>query len=117
MSEIRRFTATGLEEATRRGRRRDALVIGALDETGQEKVGGESRVANGRGDPQASPPEQASAGTCREDLPPVRLHGCLRAGRLLTSRRSLPPINTQISKNLTGIALTSARYTSSYGAG
>jgi SRSO17 transposase len=39
MSEVRRFAAAGLEEAARRGRRRDALVIGALDETGQEKQG------------------------------------------------------------------------------
>ncbi len=39
MSEVRRFAAAGLEEAARRGRRRDALVIGALDETGQEKAG------------------------------------------------------------------------------
>src|ERR1039457_6247435 len=39
MSEVRRFAAAGLEEAARRGRRRDALVIGARDETGQEKAG------------------------------------------------------------------------------
>lgn len=39
MSEVRRFAAAGLEEAAHRGRRRDALVIGALDETGQEKAG------------------------------------------------------------------------------
>ena len=39
MSEVRRFAAAGLEEAARRGRRRDALVIGALDETGQQKQG------------------------------------------------------------------------------
>jgi len=39
MSEVRRFAAAGLEEAACRGRRRDALVIGALDETGQEKQG------------------------------------------------------------------------------
>src|SRR6266568_919852 len=59
MSEIRRFAVAGLEEAARRGGRRGGLVIGALDETGQEK-GGEAtagvkrqymgcagRVANG----------------------------------------------------------------------
>jgi SRSO17 transposase len=39
MSAIRRFAAAGLEEAARRGRRRGGLVIGALDETGQEKAG------------------------------------------------------------------------------
>jgi SRSO17 transposase len=59
MSEVRRFAAAGLEEAARRGRRKDALVIGALDETGQEKAGEDTagvkrqymgcagRVANG----------------------------------------------------------------------
>ena len=39
MSEVRRFAAAGLEEAARRGRRRGGLVIGAVDETGQEKAG------------------------------------------------------------------------------
>jgi SRSO17 transposase len=40
MAEIRRFAVSGLEEAARRaGRRRGRLVIGALDETGQEKKG------------------------------------------------------------------------------
>jgi SRSO17 transposase len=39
MSEVRRFAAAGLEEAARRGRRRGGLVIGAIDETGQEKAG------------------------------------------------------------------------------
>ena len=39
MSEVRRFAAAGLEEAARRGRRRGGLVIGAIDETGQEKTG------------------------------------------------------------------------------
>jgi SRSO17 transposase len=38
MSEVRRFAAAGLDEAARR-RRRGGLVIGALDETGQEKAG------------------------------------------------------------------------------
>ena len=37
MSAVRRFAAAGLEEAARRGRRRGRLVVGALDETGQEK--------------------------------------------------------------------------------
>ena len=38
MSEVRRFAAAGLEEAVRRGRRRGGLVIGAIDETGQQKT-------------------------------------------------------------------------------
>jgi SRSO17 transposase len=38
MSVVRRFVVTGLEEAARRGRR-GAMVIGAIDETGQEKAG------------------------------------------------------------------------------
>ena len=37
MSEIRRFAVAGLEEAARRNRRLGGLVIGALDETGQER--------------------------------------------------------------------------------
>src|SRR6202021_3219413 len=39
MREVRRLAAAGLEEAVRRGRRRGGLVIGAIDETGQEKTG------------------------------------------------------------------------------
>ena len=40
MAEVRRFAVSGLEQAARRaGRRRGKLVIGALDETGQEKKG------------------------------------------------------------------------------
>nr|WP_223838820.1 IS701 family transposase [Saccharopolyspora pogona] len=40
MTEIRRFAVSGLEEAARKGgRRRGKLVIGALDETGQQKKG------------------------------------------------------------------------------
>ena len=38
MSVVRRFAAAGLEEAARRGRR-GGMVIGAIDETGQEKAG------------------------------------------------------------------------------
>ena len=38
MSVVRRFAADGLEEAARRGRR-GGMVIGAIDETGQEKAG------------------------------------------------------------------------------
>ena len=36
---VRRFAVAGLEQAARRGRRRRGLVIGAIDETGQEKAG------------------------------------------------------------------------------
>ena len=36
---VRRFAVAGLAEAARRSGRRDRLVIGALDETGQEKTG------------------------------------------------------------------------------
>ena len=39
MGMVRRFAVAGLEEAARRGRRRRGLVIGAIDETGQEKAG------------------------------------------------------------------------------
>ncbi|HXZ69473.1 MAG TPA: IS701 family transposase [Streptosporangiaceae bacterium] len=39
MGIVRRFAVAGLEEAARRGRRRRGLVIGAIDETGQEKAG------------------------------------------------------------------------------
>jgi hypothetical protein len=39
MSQVRRFAAAGLDAAARRNRRRGGLVIGAIDETGQEKAG------------------------------------------------------------------------------
>ena len=39
MGVVRRFAVTGLEEAARRRKRRRGLVIGAIDETGQEKQG------------------------------------------------------------------------------
>jgi SRSO17 transposase len=39
MSQVRRFAAVGLDAAARRNRRRGAMVIGAIDETGQEKAG------------------------------------------------------------------------------
>ncbi|GLZ43804.1 hypothetical protein Acsp05_74280 [Actinokineospora sp. NBRC 105648] len=40
MAEVRRFAVAGLEEAARKsGRRRGRLVVGALDETGQQKKG------------------------------------------------------------------------------
>ncbi len=39
MRVVRRFAVTGLDEAARRSGRRRGLVIGALDETGQQKQG------------------------------------------------------------------------------
>jgi SRSO17 transposase len=39
MGVVRRFAVAGLEEAARRGGRQGGLVIGAVDETGQEKSG------------------------------------------------------------------------------
>jgi SRSO17 transposase len=39
MAVVRRFAVAGLELAARRGRRRRGLVVGAIDETGQEKAG------------------------------------------------------------------------------
>ena len=39
MGVARRFAVAGLEEAARRRKRRRGLVIGAIDETGQEKAG------------------------------------------------------------------------------
>jgi len=36
MSQVRRFAAAGLDAAARRHRRRGGMVIGAIDETGQE---------------------------------------------------------------------------------
>ena len=39
MSVVRRFAVAGLEDAARRGKRRRGLVIGAIDETGQDKAG------------------------------------------------------------------------------
>jgi hypothetical protein len=39
MGVVRRFAAAGLEQAARRGNRHGGLVIGAIDETGQEKAG------------------------------------------------------------------------------
>ena len=39
MSQVRRFAAAGLDEAAGAASRRGGLVIGAIDETGQEKAG------------------------------------------------------------------------------
>jgi hypothetical protein len=46
MSVVRRFAAAGLEAAARRGRRRGGLVIGAIDETGQERPARPRRASN-----------------------------------------------------------------------
>jgi len=47
MAEVRWFAVTGLERAARPGgRRRGRLVIGALDETGQEKKGDARPASN-----------------------------------------------------------------------
>jgi SRSO17 transposase len=39
MSAVRRFAVAGVEQAARHGGRRRGLVIGAIDETGQQKAG------------------------------------------------------------------------------
>jgi SRSO17 transposase len=39
MTVVRRFAVAGLDQAARRNRRRGGMVIGAIDETGQEKQG------------------------------------------------------------------------------
>jgi SRSO17 transposase len=39
MSQVSLFAAAGLDTAARRNRRRGAMLIGAIDETGQEKAG------------------------------------------------------------------------------
>jgi hypothetical protein len=80
MSEVRRFAAAGLEEAVRRGRRRDALVIGALDETGQEKAG------------------EATAGVKRQYM------GC--AGRVANG---INTVHLSLVREKTGHALIGAR--------
>ena len=80
MSEVRRFAAAGLEEAARRGRRRDALVIGALDETGQEKAG------------------EATAGVKRQYM------GC--AGRVANG---INTVHLSLVRERTGHALIGAR--------
>jgi hypothetical protein len=47
MSQVGRFAASGLDQAARRNRRRGGLVIGAIDETGQEKAGEATAGVNG----------------------------------------------------------------------
>ena len=79
MSVIRRFAAAGLEVAARRGRR-GRLVIGAIDETGQEKAG------------------QATAGVKRQYL------GC--AGRVANG---INTVHLACVREKTGHALIGAR--------
>jgi SRSO17 transposase len=80
MSQVRRFAVAGLEEAARRGRRRGGLVIGALDETGQEKAGA------------------ATAGVKRQYM------GC--AGRVANGTNT---VHVSYVREKTGHALTGAR--------
>jgi hypothetical protein len=47
MGAVRRFAVAGLEETARRSGRRRGLVIGALDETGQEKAARPPRACSG----------------------------------------------------------------------
>ena len=80
MGVVRRFAAAGLEEAARRGRRRRGLVIGAIDETGQEKAG------------------EATAGVKRQYL------GC--AGRVANG---INTVHLSYVRDKTGHALIGAR--------
>jgi SRSO17 transposase len=80
MSEVRRFAVAGLEEASRRSGRRGGLVIGAIDETGQEKGG------------------QATAGVKRQYM------GC--AGRVANG---INTVHLSYVREKTGHALAGAR--------
>ena len=80
MGVVRRFAVAGLEEAARRSGRRRSLVIGALDETGQEKQG------------------QATAGVQRQYL------GC--AGRVANG---INTVHLAYVREHAGHALTGAR--------
>ena len=80
MSAVRRFAVAGLTEAARRGRRRRGLVIGAIDETGQEKAG------------------EATAGVKRQYM------GC--AGRVANG---INTVHLSYVREGTGHALTGAR--------
>jgi SRSO17 transposase len=81
MGVVRRFAVAGLEEAARRRRkRRGALVIGAIDETGQEKAG------------------EATAGVKRQYL------GC--AGRVANG---ISTVHVSYVRERTGHALIGAR--------
>jgi len=80
MAVVRRFAAKGLDEAARRGKRRGGLVIGAIDETGQEKAG------------------EATAGVKRQYL------GC--AGRVANG---INTVHLSYVRDKTGHALIGAR--------
>ena len=80
MGVVRRFAAAGLEEAARRGKRCRGLVIGAIDETGQEKAG------------------EATAGVKRQYL------GC--AGRVANG---INTVHLSYVRDKTGHALIGAR--------
>jgi len=80
MGVVRRFAVAGLEQAARRGRRRRGLVIGAIDETGQEKAG------------------EATAGVKRQYL------GC--AGRVANG---INTVHLSYVRDRTGHALIGAR--------
>ena len=79
MSVVRRFAAQGLQEAARHGRR-GGMVIGAIDETGQEKAG------------------EATAGVKRQYL------GC--AGRVANG---INTVHLSCVRDKTGHALIGAR--------
>jgi SRSO17 transposase len=79
MSVVRRFAASGLQAAARRGRR-GGMVIGAIDETGQEKAG------------------EATAGVKRQYL------GC--AGRVANG---INTVHLSYVRDKTGHALIGAR--------
>jgi SRSO17 transposase len=80
MGIVRGFAVAGLERAARRGKRRGGLVIGAIDETGQEKAG------------------QATAGVKRQYL------GC--AGRVANG---INTVHLSYVREKTGHALIGAR--------
>ena len=81
MSQVGRFAASGLDQAARRNRRRGGLVIGAIDETGQEKAGeatgrGQTAVHGVRGpggkrDQHGSPVVRAGQDRARADRRPA----------------------------------------------
>ncbi len=80
MAVVRRFAVAGLEQAARRGGRRRGLVVGAIDETGQEKAG------------------EATAGVKRQYL------GC--AGRVA---HGINTVHLSYVRDKTGHALIGAR--------
>ena len=80
MGVVRRFAVAGLEDAARRSGRRGGLIIGAVDETGQEKAG------------------EATAGVKRQYL------GC--AGRVANG---INTVHVSYVREKTGHALIGAR--------